>query len=125
MLNPTIANFFAIVLQYNSNSSILKKKKKFLFTFSPEISLTAISLFQFSSLSFFFVSPSALSSLQTQTPLSSQHTSHITVAQFFWWVAIRRFCGCFFLFLAWVTAWVTVGVVVFFFFFFFFAVTGA
>ena len=67
---PTIAKIFAIVLQYNSKVRIVlsqysKKKLYILFTFSSEISLSSISLFQFSSLSSFSVSPSALSSLQT------------------------------------------------------------
>ena len=119
MLNSTIANFFAIVLQYNSKNctvaSILKKKYFFI-PFSPKISLLYL-IIQLSSLSSFSLSQSALSSLQTQTPFSSQHTSHITVAQFFRWVAIRRFCGCFFFFLVWLTAWVIVVVMVFFFFF--------
>ena len=105
----TIAKNFAIVLQYNSKVRIVllqysKKKLYILFTFSSEISLSSISLFQFSSL---FVSPSALSSLEAQTP-------------FF------LLCGCFFFFLGvgdgvgqwwlWVLAWVTMVVVVFFFF---------
>ena len=86
----TIVKNFAIVLQYNSKVRIVllqysKKKLYILFTFSSEISLSSISLFQFSSL---FVSPSALSSLEAQTP-------------FF------LLCGCFsfFFFWAWVTAW--------------------
>ena len=115
---PTIAKNFAIVLQYNSKVRIVlsqysKKKLYILFTFSSEISLSSISLFQFSSLSSFSVSPSALSSLQTQTPFFLLY-------------------GCFFFFgvgdgvgqwWLWFLAWVTVVVVVFF--FFFFAVTGA
>ena len=76
MLNSTIANFFAIVLQYNSNK-YSKNKIVFYSLFSPEISLLSL-IIQLSSLSSFSLSPSALSSLQTQTPFSSQHTSHIT-----------------------------------------------
>ena len=41
--------------------------------FRSEISLSSLSLILFSSLFSFFVSPSALSSLQTQTPSFSQH----------------------------------------------------
>ena len=78
---PTITKIFAIVLQYNSKVRIVllqysKKKLYILFTFSSKISLSSISLFQFSS---FTVSPSALSSLQTQTPFFLP-------------------CGCFFFF---------------------------
>ena len=81
MLNPTIANFFAILLQYNSKARIVlqqySKKNIYIFysLFLPKF-LSSISLFQFSSLCSFFVSPSAFSSLQTQTPLSSQHQHH-------------------------------------------------
>ena len=92
---PTITKNFAIVLQYNSKVRIVllqysKKKLYILFTFSSEISLSSISLFQFSSLS---VSPSALSSLQTQTPFFLLYDC------FFF----------FFFFWAWVTAWVSGG----------------
>ena len=112
----TIAKNFAIVLQYNSKVRIVllqysKKKLYILFTFSSGISLSSISLFQFSSLS---VSPSALSSLEAQTP-------------FF------LLCGCFFFFFfwAWVTAWVSGGCgfwrgsLWWLWFFFFLAVTSA
>ena len=56
MLNPTIANFFAILLQCNSKVRIaLQQYSKiyiyFIPPFSPAIYLSSISLFQFSSLS--------------------------------------------------------------------------
>ena len=84
IVNPTIANFFVILLQYNSKvrivelycSNILKNIIIFYLLFPPKMSLSSISLFKFSSLSSFSVSPSALSFLQTQTLFSSQHQHH-------------------------------------------------
>ena len=72
MLNPTIASFFAILLQcyskiritlqqYSKKKKLSLKKKKFIQPFSPEISLPSISLLKFSFLSSFSVSPSTLS----------------------------------------------------------------
>ena len=140
IVNPTIANFFVILLQYNSKvrivelycSNILKNIIIFYLLFPPKISLSSISLFKFSSLSSFSVSPSALSFLQTQTLFSSQHQHHTSQ-----WLIFSDglwsggFCGWVFLllffiyifFLAWVVVWVTMVVVVFgvivgFFFFF-------
>ena len=82
---------YSTILKLELYCSSILKIINILFTFSPEISLSSISLFQFSSLSSFSVSPSALSSLQTQTP-------------FF------LLCGCFFFFFwAWVTVWVNGG----------------
>ena len=69
IVNGSIANFFAILLQYNSKHRIvlfivLQKKKYFTPPIFPEISLSSLSFFLFSSLSSFSVSPSALSSLK-------------------------------------------------------------
>ena len=76
IVNRGIANFFAILLQYNSKGRIhcssIFKKKIYIFiyiyifhdAFSSKISLLSLSLFMFSSLSSFSVSPSALSSLK-------------------------------------------------------------
>ena len=100
------------------------------------MSLSSISLFKFSSLSSFSVSPSALSFLQTQTLFSSQHQHHTSqwliflvgydlagsVVGFFYYYFFI------YIFLAWVMVWVTMVVVVFGVivgFFFFFAVTSA
>ena len=55
MLNPSIANFFAILLQCNSTFSLLS------------LIFFVLFLLSFSS---------SLSSLQTQTPSSSQHQHH-------------------------------------------------
>ena len=139
IVNPTITNFFVILLQYNSKvrivelycSNILKNIIIFYLLFPPEMSLSSISLFKFSSLSSFSVSPSALSFLQTQTLFSSQHQHHTSqwliflvgydlagsVVGFFYYYFFI------YIFLAWVMVWVTMVVVVFgvivgFFFFF-------
>ena len=72
MLNHTIANFFAIVLQYCS--TMVKEKYIFYSTLFPPKFLSPLSRYFSSLLSLLSsVSPSALSSLQTQTAYSSQH----------------------------------------------------
>ena len=70
IVNGSIANFFVILLRYNSKHRIVlftilqKKKKNFTPPISPEISLSSHSFFLFSSFSSFSVSPFALSSLK-------------------------------------------------------------
>ena len=98
---------YSTILKLELYCSSILKNINILFTFSPEISLSSISLFQFSSLSSFSVSPSALSSLQTQTPFSSQHQHH--TSQWLIFSSGLQSDG----FYGWVS------------FFFFFAVTGA
>ena len=76
MLNPSIANFFAILLQCNSTFSL--------------VSLIFFVLFL---LSF----SSSLSSLQTQTPSSSQHQHHTSQwLIFFGGLRFGGFYGCLF-----------------------------
>ena len=77
MLKQTIANFlqqcYSAILKLELYCSSILKKKIYSTIFPPEISPSTISVLQFSSLSSFSISSSALSSLQTQTPYSSQH----------------------------------------------------
>ena len=88
-VNGSIANFFAILLQYNSKHRIVLftvlQKKNLYFTspISPEISLSSLSFFLLSSLSSFSVSPSTLSFLKLHrrnfSPISKiSHPSHTT-----------------------------------------------
>ena len=76
IVNTTIVKFFTIVLQYNSNFRIILQhnSKKNIYIF---YSLLCLAL-QFPSLSLFSVSPSALSSLQTQTPPNINININIT-----------------------------------------------
>ena len=108
--NPSIANFFAILLQ--CNNAILKVELHYssivniyiyiyiLFSFT-NISVSSLSLFMFSSLSSFSLSHHLLSLLSSDpnTNLLLTSTSHIIVVHFFLWVAIRWVLWGFFFFL--------------------------
>ena len=85
MVNSNIANFFAILLQYNSKHRIVlftncKKNNNILFSIYPGFSLSSLSFFC-ALLTLPSLSPSALSSLklhhQNFSPISEiSHPSH-------------------------------------------------
>ena len=119
MINPTTANFFTILLQYNSKVRIVlqqysKKKKIYFIHFFPRnfslLYLIILVLFPLFPLFLLYFSIYSLLSSDPNTILLPTSTSHITMAHFFL-VGYDQasFVVVFFFFLVWVTVWVSGG----------------